>query len=602
VRSPALRFARSVPSAGAGSEQPSTWARLRLLIGDQGKLIVATGFLVILSALAEAVTLALIAQIAATLVKVNGTHVRVSVLHIHAPTKTLILAAFVISVARLVLLQVPQTLLPARVMASVWARLRMNLFESFSNASWEVQSREREGKLQEIMTNQAGQATQGLGSLLSLINSTLTFIVLLAFAFVLNLFAAVIVLALAVSMLAILRPLRGLGRRRARALSRAQVNYAAGIAESIRIAEETHVFGVAAALRRQIDKRVAASRRLLFQTQLLSRIGSNVSETFVYLLLVCGLFLLYTTGDKHVASLGAVVLILVRASSSGQSIQGAYQSLIQAMPFIELTQETEQRYRESRPHVGTQPLTRVASVAFDGVGYEYRPGRPVLSDIRFEVDEGEVVGIIGPSGAGKSTLVQLLLRLRTPSQGRYLVNGIPAQEIIAADWRQRVTYVPQEPRLLHASVAENIRFFRDLDDEAVQRAGRLARIHDDIMGWADGYETIVGPRADAVSGGQQQRICLARALVARPEMLVLDEPTSALDPTSESLIQESLMGLKQQLTLFIVAHRMSTLDICDRVMIIIDGKLTAFDTIELLRRENPYYRSASALAARGTLL
>jgi ABC-type multidrug transport system fused ATPase/permease subunit len=322
----------------------------------------------------------------------------------------------------------------------------------------------------------------------------------------------------------------------------------------------------------------------------------------VYLLLVCGLFLLYTTGDKHVASLGAVVLILVRASSSGQSIQGAYQSLIQAMPFIELTQETEQRYRESRPHVGTQPLTRVASVAFDGVGYEYRPGRPVLSDIRFEVDEGEVVGIIGPSGAGKSTLVQLLLRLRTPSQGRYLVNGIPAQEIIAADWRQRVTYVPQEPRLLHASVAENIRFFRDLDDEAVQRAGRLARIHDDIMGWADGYETIVGPRADAVSGGQQQRICLARALVARPEMLVLDEPTSALDPTSESLIQESLMGLKQQLTLFIVAHRMSTLDICDRVMIIIDGKLTAFDTIELLRRENPYYRSASALAARGTLL
>jgi ABC-type multidrug transport system fused ATPase/permease subunit len=159
-----------------------------------------------------------------------------------------------------------------------------------------------------------------------------------------------------------------------------------------------------------------------------------------------------------------------------------------------------------------------------------------------------------------------------------------------------VTYVPQEPRLLHASVAENIRFFRDLDDEAVQRAGRLARIHDDIMGWADGYETIVGPRADAVSGGQQQRICLARALVARPEMLVLDEPTSALDPTSESLIQESLMGLKQQLTLFIVAHRMSTLDICDRVMIIIDGKLTAFDTIELLRRENPYYRSALKLA------
>jgi ATP-binding cassette subfamily B protein len=584
------------------NEQPSVAARMRLLIGDQGKLIVATGFLVTLSALAEVVTLALIAQIAATLVKVNNTHVRLSVLHIHAPTNTLILVAFVIAIARLLLLQVPQTLLPARVMANVWARLRMNLFEAFGSASWELQSREREGKLQEIMTNQAGQATQGLGSFLSLINSTLTFAVMLISAFILNLFAAVIVVALAAVMLATLRPLRRLGRRRARALSRAQVNYAATVAESIRIAEETHVFGVGASLRRRMDKRVAASRRLMFQTQLLGRIGSNVSETFVYLLLVCGLLILNATGDKHVASLGAVVLILVRASSSAQNIQGAYQSLVQAMPFVELVQETQRRYEESRLHAGTQPLPHVASLAFRGVGYAYRAGRPVLSDIHFNVNEGEVVGIIGPSGAGKSTLVQLLLRLRAPSEGSYLVNGISAPEIAIEDWRRQVTYVPQEPRLLHASVAENIRFFREIDDEAVQRAGRLARIHEDIVSWPDGYDTIVGPRADAVSGGQQQRICLARALVAQPEVLVLDEPTSALDPTSESLIQESLMGLKQQLTLFIVAHRMSTLDICDRVMIIIDGKLTAFDTIELLQRENPYYRSASALAARGTLL
>ncbi len=113
----------------------------------------------------------------------------------------------------------------------------------------------------------------------------------------------------------------------------------------------------------------------------------------------------------------------------------------------------------------------------------------------------------------------------------------------------------------------------------------------------NGYDTIVGPRADAVSGGQQQRICLARALAAQPEVLVLDEPTSSLDPRSEALIQESLMALKGTVTLFIVAHRMSTLDVCDRVMVIVDGQLEAFDTVGFLQRESAYYRSASTLAA-----
>jgi ATP-binding cassette, subfamily B, bacterial len=333
---------------------------------------------------------------------------------------------------------------------------------------------------------------------------------------------------------------------------------------------------------------------------LLIKLISNLYQGLIYLILVGALFAIYEIGKGHAASLGAVVLILVRASSSGQSVQAAYQGLVQSLPFVERTQEAERRYRESGVREGSRPLEGIGSVVFEGVGYAYRPGRPVLSDIGFAIDGGEVVGVIGPSGAGKSTLVQLLLGLRIPDQGRYLINGLPAQEFLPADWHRLVAYVPQEPHLLHASVADNIRYFRDgLDDEAVQRAGRLARIHDDVIGWTDGYQTIVGPRADAISGGQQQRICLARALAARPQMLVLDEPTSALDPKSEMLIQQSLTSLKHELTLFIVAHRMSTLDICDRVMIIIDGKLTAFDTISHLQQHNHYYRSATRIAGDG---
>jgi ABC-type multidrug transport system fused ATPase/permease subunit len=132
-----------------------------------------------------------------------------------------------------------------------------------------------------------------------------------------------------------------------------------------------------------------------------------------------------------------------------------------------------------------------------------------------------------------------------------------------------------------------------VSDQDVERAARLAGIHDDIAAWSDGYSTTVGPRAAAVSVGQAQRICLARALALRPQILVLDEPTSALDPTSERLIQASLTSLKGRLTLFIIAHRMSTLDICDRVMVILDGRLDAVERFDDLQSRNAYYRSAT---------
>ncbi len=172
------------------------------------------------------------------------------------------------------------------------------------------------------------------------------------------------------------------------------------------------------------------------------------------------------------------------------------------------------------------------------------------------------------------------------------MNGVPAAEFAASDWYAKFAYVPQEPRLLHASVADNIRYYREISDDAVVRAARLACIHEEIEGWASGYDTIVGPRADAVTGGQQQRICLARALAAKPEVLVHEEPPSALDPRSEALLQESLSGLKEQVTLFIVAHRMTTLAICTRVMVVVDGRLQAFGATDQLRLESPYYRAA----------
>jgi ATP-binding cassette, subfamily B, bacterial len=571
-------------------------ARVKLMIGDRRRAVVALAASSVLAGFTEAAFLALIAQLATTVVA-KGTHVSGrGLLHFHASTSTLIIIAFALTVLRL-LLQIPLSVLPARIAADVQAGLRTRIFGAFTRASWGVQSADREGQLQETMTSQVMQATAGALQATALITSSITFLILLIAAFVLNGLAALVVAVSALLIFALLRPLRALGVRRARELSQAQVNYARGVAEANRLAEDTQVFGVAAAQRARVEGFVERSRGLFFRTQLLIKLIPNLYQNMIYILLVGVLAAIHLSGTTHAASLGAIVLLLMRAGQSGLQVQTAYQSLSQSIPFIERTQDAESLYLQSSPADGGKPLPRMRALAFENVSFGYRPERPVLANVSFEVREGEAIGIIGPSGAGKSTLVQIVLQLRDPVSGRYLVNGVPAQEFSREDWNRRVSYVPQEPRLLHASVADNIRFFRDLDSEAVERAARLARIHEDIVSWPDGYETIVGPRADAVSGGQQQRICLARALAADPEVLVLDEPTSALDPHSETLIQESLTSLKSGLTLFIIAHRMSTLDMCDRVMVIVDGRLVAFDTRALLREHNPYYRSASLIAS-----
>jgi ABC-type multidrug transport system fused ATPase/permease subunit len=447
------------------------------------------------------------------------------------------------------------------------------------------------------MTTQTMQATGGALQATLLITSLVTFLVMLVSAFALNPFAAGIVAVTSLSIFALLRPIRNIGRRNARLVSRSQVNYAGSVAEAIRVAEETHVFGVDASQRERVGGFIRDARGLVFRFQLLAKVVSNIYQGMIYLLMVGALAAVYVWDRSQAASLGAVLLLSIRAGSTGQQVSANFQGLSQSIPFIERIQGVARRYEDSAPPSGTRPLTEMHALAFEHVSFAYREELPVLRDVSFQVTAGETIGIVGPSGAGKSTLVQLLLKLRPPAEGRFAIDGVAVEEFVPQDWHRLVSYVPQEPRLLHATVADNIRYFRDIGDAAVERAARLARIHDEIMEWPQGYDSIVGPRADAVSGGQQQRICLARALVARPAMLVLDEPTSALDPRSETLIQDSLNALKHELTLFIVAHRMSTLDICDRVMVIIDGRLAAFDTRERLQEENAYYRSATLIAS-----
>jgi ATP-binding cassette, subfamily B, bacterial len=558
-----------------------SWIRAALLV----VCATAMGF-------AEAGVLAVVARAATTLATGTGNvDASIGSFHIHATLGHLLLVGGALAVVRLILL-VPTAMLSAGITADVQARMLRGLFDSFVHASWSLKATDREGHLQELMTNQVSQATLGPAYATMLVTNLFAFLALIAAAVLISPQAAGIVLGVSAILFAMLRPLSRAGSRSASDLSAAQLEQAGGVSEATRLAEETEVFGVGEAQRRHVGDLIDRVHALVFRTQLALRLVPSAYQSAVYLLLVGGLAIVYAVDKNGLAALGAVVLLLVRAGTYANLAQLAYQSVRQALPFASRVTAAEHRYTDAAPPHGTESFDSVHTLSFHDVSFAYPGGNRVLADLNFDVREGETIGIIGPSGAGKSTLAQLLLRLREPTAGRYLVNGIPATDLRPADWTSRVAFVPQTPQLIYGSVADNIRYFREVDEADVERAAQLARIDPDIKSWRAGYQTVVGPRAAAVSVGQAQRLCLARALALRPRILLLDEPTSALDPTSERLVQESLTQLKGDLTVFVIAHRMSTLDICDRVMVLVNGRLDAFEPFTSLGERSAYYRSA----------
>jgi len=518
-------------------------------------------------------------------------------LDLHLSVGTAVLIAFLLAVLRAAL-QGLIAWLPTKMAADVQAQLRRELVDAFSSASWSVKANEPEGHFQELVTNQTSQAMNAVLSLATAISSAALFLALLASAFSLSLPVASLVLLSSVVLFLAFRPLNKVGRSAARDASQAYINLAGGISEAVRLAEEAEVFGAGEVYRSRASKLIDTARNGFFRQLLTARLVGSLYQSAIYLIIVGGIGALYLGHVGDLAALGAVILIMVRASSYGQQFQGSVLGLIQVMPYVERLYDTIGRYQASAHVEGDLPMPPVRQLAFDHVSFWYSPGQTVLHDTSFEVAAGETIGIIGPTGAGKSTVSQILLRLRDPVTGAYLVNGTPVGQFSRDDWQRRVAYVPQEPRIYSATVAENIRFFRDIDQARIEHAARLAHVHNDITSMPSAYATMIGQQADAISGGQRQRICLARALVGRPEILLLDEPTSALDLTSEAAVEASLADLHGQMTIFIIAHRLSVLHVCDRVLVLEHGRVTAFGPIAQLALDSDFYQRVAVLAGR----
>ena len=231
-------------------------------------------------------------------------------------------------------------------------------------------------------------------------------------------------------------------------------------------------------------------------------------------------------------------------------------------------------------------------VEYCHVSFTYKPGEPVLKDINLLALPGESIALVGASGAGKTTFVNLLPRFYDPQAGKILVDGVDIRDVKFYSLRRQIGIVPQETVMFSGTIAQNIAFGQDnFEMEAVTASAKIANAHQFISQLPEGYYTWVGERGVNLSGGQRQRIAIARAVFLNPQILILDEATSALDSESEALVQEALERLMANRTVFIIAHRLSTVRRCDRILVMEKGKIVESGThTELLALNQRYAR------------
>ncbi len=474
----------------------------------------------------------------------------------------------------LILLVFPLAELTARLSSNSITRARQRVITAHLNADWSQRSQEVEDHLHRLMGDDSIHVER-------LVQQWSTIVVALAGIVTLSTAAVVIApvpaLCGAFGFLGLVFLLRPMSRRVKKGAARFQASnrdLMTNVAQTARLDKEIAAFEVGEAVKASLASEVAVSSRILNRLRFSQRLSPMLYLDAALALVLAGIAVLSSLDLKSVDFLGPLILLMVRSLGYTRQLQQASQFSQEFTPYLlDLEREIAAFEAGVKPH-GTEQLSAIGTIELLDLSFSYTPDRPILSDLNLTIGFGEIIGLVGESGAGKTTLTELVLRLRQPTEGRITVSGLDISLVDTEQWSKLVAYVPQDNSLIRATVADNICFYRSgYTRSDVERSAQQAHLHDEILKMPQGYDTMIGPGERSLSGGQRQRLGIARALLGRPQLLVLDEPTSALDERSELLVKQTLDELVGTATMLIVAHRPTTLEVCTKVLRLSGGAI-----------------------------
>ncbi|MFZ9986097.1 MAG: ABC transporter ATP-binding protein, partial [Ilumatobacteraceae bacterium] len=484
------------------------------------------------------------------------------------------LVAAVLVIARLTLGLVAvrlQTGLTYRVNSA----LRRELGHEFLTSDWATQSSQQRGMLQHLVVQFPANITSLVHQTSSAFAGALSLVSLLVIALLIDVLATVVVMVALVILGSILLPMRRAVRARTRAAVEHQTAFNTAVAEVADMSLEISALGVASPAADHLDTLIENEMQAHRRVGLVAQSIPSVYTSLAYGAIVLAILALDAWAGDDLSGTAAVMLIMLRSLTYGQQIQQGATALQQLAPVAEKLETYRDQFRRGHREPGTRVVESVDRIQFDDVTFAYDGHEPVLRNVEVIIARGEVIGVVGSSGAGKTTFVQLLLGLLRPTDGRIRADGTAVRDISPESWHRLATYVPQETRLLDGTLADNVRFLREgISDEAITTALSLADLTLDSDRFPEGIHTDLGAAGRQFSGGQRQRLAIARALATNPSILVLDEPTSSLDSASEEVVVETIARLKGLVTTIVVSHRDSTLSTCDRVLRIENGSVS----------------------------